>query len=312
MLPIFPMSDTINDNNISQLASCIVANDPMHRRFLDKSLSVLCPKDRLDLSAYIGWWEKSGRDIEWLASGYNLFVRETVVEQIRFKRERCYRFSTYSEVAAAGYTAPEYMEPYMVGLALSLFFWPNHVALKDFHAEWVRSCSPGGRYLEVGPGHGLLFAEAMRANVFSTCFGVDVNSKSAQMTLDILASGVYGAFSNYQVEVADFLTWDSPEKADVVVLGEVVEHVERPLEFLKKAAEITNPNGRLFVSTCINAPEIDHIYLYRSVEEVEDQLVGAGLQIERKLVLPHGTSSLELSLEKCLPVNLAYWLRTPQ
>jgi hypothetical protein len=128
----FSMSDTINDNNISQLASCIVANDPMHRRFLDKSLSVLCPKDRLDLSAYIGWWEKSGRDIEWLASGYNLFVRETVVEQIRFKRERCYRFSTYSEVAAAGYTAPEYMEPYMVGLALSLFFWPNHVALKDF------------------------------------------------------------------------------------------------------------------------------------------------------------------------------------
>jgi len=287
------MSGTVNENNIAQLASCILAKNPMHRRFLEKSLSALRHEDLRDLSGYISWWKRSGREIEWLAEGYSLFVRETVVEQIRFARERCYRFSTYAEIAQAGYTDPEYMEPYMVGLALSLFFWPNHVALKDFHADWVRSCPRGGSYLEVGPGHGLLIAEAMRANVFSKCLGVDVNSKSAQMTLDILASGLYGVFSNYNVEVADFLTWDGAETSDAVVLGEVIEHVEHPIEFLEKAAEITRPDGRL----------------YRNVQEVEDQFVAAGLLIERKLILPHGASSLEVSLEKCFPVNLAYWLR---
>ena len=284
----------------------------MHRRFLEASLSVLRPKDRSDLLAYLGWWESLGRDIEWLAAGYNLFIRETIAEQIRFSRERCYRFSTYAEVVEAGYTAPDYIESYMVGLAISLFFWPNHVAMRGFHADWVRYCPSGGSYLEVGPGHGLLFAEAMRAGAFSQYLGVDVNPKSAQMTLDLLVSGVYGEFLDYQVEVADFLTWDCSGQWEAVVLGEVVEHIEYPLEFLKKAAAVTRPGGRLFVSTCINAPEIDHIHLYRDVAEVEADLAAAGLLIERQLALPHVGCTLEACLEKCLPVNLAYWLRKPQ
>src|SRR5580700_3344648 len=95
----------------------------------------------------------------------------------------------------------------------------------------------------------------------------------------------------------------------MIVMGEVLEHVEAPLRFLERARELMAPGGTLFATTCINSPALDHIHLFRNAEEIAELAADAGLRIEDQLVLPYHGTSLEESAKKRLPVNIALVLR---
>jgi len=61
----------------------------------------------------------------------------------------------------------------------------------------------------------------------------------------------------------------------------VLEHLEDPLTFLKALRRILTPGGQAFITAALNAPNADHIYLYRSPLEVADQLVAAGFYVQQ-------------------------------
>jgi 2-polyprenyl-3-methyl-5-hydroxy-6-metoxy-1,4-benzoquinol methylase len=67
-------------------------------------------------------------------------------------------------------------------------------------------------------------------------------------------------------------------------MGEVLEHVEDPRQLLRRAASFVRSGGRLFVTTCANCPAIDHVYLFKSVQEIRDLIASAGCGIEREHV----------------------------
>jgi hypothetical protein len=91
-------------------------------------------------------------------------------------------------------------------------------------------------------------------------------------------------------------------------MGEVLEHVERPELFLRRIAELAKDDAYVFITTCVNAPAVDHIFLWRTTDELEDMIIRSGLRIVQPLRLPYQGKTLEESREQSLPINVAYVL----
>jgi 2-polyprenyl-3-methyl-5-hydroxy-6-metoxy-1,4-benzoquinol methylase len=192
----------------------------------------------------------------------------------------------------------------MTGLALTNFLWPNHIAMRKFFRNKLpRDIS--GSYLEIGPGHGFYMMMAMRDTSYSHFLGIDISPASVDLTNRILCDSTFGCFDRYEIVERDFLKWSTNQRFDAVVMGEVLEHVENPIDFLRRINEFANEKGFIYITTAINAPAVDHIYLYRSQDEVEEQIVSAGLRIKERLLSPYLGTTLEESKENNLPINIA-------
>ena len=83
------------------------------------------------------------------------------------------------------------------------------------------------------------------------------------------------------------------------------------IESLEKIGALAGRHSFIYITTCINAPAIDHIYLFDSLESLEDMIASAGLAISDRLVVPYEGMSLEESLERRMPINVAYMLGKP-
>lgn len=280
--------------------------NPRHRAVLDEGLAQLLDPERADLGRYVAHLAQQGLSLSRMADCYLTLVDDILREQIHFRRHRAYRHSTYAEVAASVYDDPDYMTRYMVGLGLSTYVWPNHVAMRRF-AERTMPPGRGGGYLEVGPGHGLAFLHAMTLGGYGAYVGVDVSATSLELTRSLLVSRRGPLPPTVTLHHGDFLEQDVPGAPfDAIVLGEVIEHVEQPLAFLRRAVALAGPDTWLHVTTCVNSPAIDHIYLFGTDAEVEAMLAEAGLDVQDRLLLGHATRTLEQSRADKLPINVAY------
>lgn len=88
------------------------------------------------------------------------------------------------------------------------------------------------------------------------------------------------------IQKRNFFDFDSSSEFDRIICTEFLEHVEDPLSVLKKLNEILAPSGKVFLTTVVWAAFIDHIYLYRSAEEIRVQIREAGFIIEHEFVQP--------------------------
>jgi 2-polyprenyl-3-methyl-5-hydroxy-6-metoxy-1,4-benzoquinol methylase len=292
----------------TELISIISQKYPTQKRFLSKASEQLSGGELNDLEAYNQFCQKEDLSLDYLAECYLLIVNDTIKEQLYFKKNQKYRYSSFAEVGDAVYHNQAYMQKYMIGLALSTFFWENHREMRNFFIQSLPTHS-GGNYLEVGPGHGFFFMSAMRALNFDKFTGVDISKTSVEMTQSILTSNLFGEFKNFEIKQADFLNFNSKQKYDFLVMSEVLEHVEKPELFLNKLREYANHEARIFITTCLNAPAIDHIFLYSNQEMLREQIKNAGLTIEKELWLPYPGQTLEQSFSKLLPVNVAMVLK---
>lgn len=289
---------------INSLIVEIVSLNPLQASFLKNSVDSLNDDDRRSFGTYIEYCLDGGYDLTFLAKSYDLIVKDTFREQVYFKRHKRYRYSSFSQVADSVYFSDEYMEKYMYGLAISAFLWPNHRAMHHFFLdELPRNIS--GCYLEIGPGHGFYFMQSMLRAAFSSYTGIDISPTSVAMTKDILESKRFGSFSGYNIIQSDFLAWEPSRRYEYIVMSEVLEHVENPCDFLLKIRDVLSPEGKVFITTCINAPAIDHIYLYENLGQLEDQVKNSGLRVSNELVVPYNSLSLDESMAQKLPVNVA-------
>ena len=65
----------------------------------------------------------------------------------------------------------------------------------------------------------------------------------------------------------------------MIVLGEVIEHLDDPKQILIKLSKLLNKNGVLWVTTPTNAPALDHVYLFKTKEEVFNLIKDSNLKI---------------------------------
>ena len=85
-------------------------------------------------------------------------------------------------------------------------------------------------------------------------------------------------------------------------MGEVLEHLDEPLLILNKLSSLLSENGYLWLTTPTNAPALDHVYLFRSRQEIIDLLEEADLQI----VKDFGCFAEDVTEEMAIRFDISY------
>lgn len=296
--------------NSARLVEKILEENPVHRKVLESSVRQLTSDEIGLLESYVSYCLEKGLTLDYLAESYVILLMDTFREQMYFQQHKKYRYSTFEEVANDVYFNQAYMSHYMYALALTLFFWPNHLGMFRFLKQTLPQ-NKKGKYLEVGPGHGFFMTTAMETTAYDSFTGVDISETSIDQTKALIAhyrSGKPG--KKLQLKCMDFLTSDVPDSEfDAIVMGEVLEHVEQPAAFMKRVRAVAKDDAYIFITTCIDAPIKDHIYLFESTKQIADLFDECGLSIKSELFVPYEGKTLEESFAKRLPVNVAYVLQ---
>ena len=61
-------------------------------------------------------------------------------------------------------------------------------------------------------------------------------------------------------------------------MGEVLEHLDEPKQILIKLSKLLKPGGLLWITTPTNSPALDHVYLFKTKEEVLTLITDSGLE----------------------------------
>lgn len=297
-------------DKLHTLLDAIIAKNPLQRTFIESSMLGLEAAEKNALESYLSYCVAQGVGLDFLVECYNTIVRDTLKEQMYFQRHGRYRCASYAEVARSVYLNEEYMKRYMYGLALTTSLWPNHREIHRFFCN-VLPKNESGRYLEIGPGHGVYFMDAMRTCKFESYQGVDISPTSIALTRSILESGFFGEFHKFDLTCCNFLEASFfGKKFDAIVMGEVLEHVENPLVFMARIRELSTSKTFVFITTAINAPAIDHIYLFDSPESVRTLVQEAGFFVVSEKISPYPGLDLPETMARRLPVNIAMQLTT--
>lgn len=226
-------------------------------------------------------------ELEEAATGYTSFVLDVMRRQQRFEREGKYPPKSYAEAAEEVYFDDGYMgRQYLPGLLLSHFLWPHHFRqLRFFEASFAEPMRlAGGKgFTEIGVGTGLYSVRALDLVPGIRASAYDISPASVAFAHRHVTNRGHG--DSYEVEIRNVLE-AHPPSCDWLICVELLEHLEDPAALLRILRNSLSPNGRAFITAAVNAPNADHIYLYRSPGEVFDQIYAAGFVLQEGLVAP--------------------------
>jgi 2-polyprenyl-3-methyl-5-hydroxy-6-metoxy-1,4-benzoquinol methylase len=224
---------------------------------------------------YCSLLQQENKTLDYAIDSYLRMIADVNAETLEFLRTGRYSSSTFAEVNARVYAAPEIMGYYMHGLALSQFLWKHHYQVFDYFTSGLLAYKNSIKsYLEIGAGHGLYLSKALELLNNDTTFTVvDISPTSIDLARRFTAD------ERVNFCLKNIFELNSSESYDFITLGEVLEHVEDPLSLLIKINELLNEKGTLFITTPTNAPAIDHIYLFNNVDEIRAMIKMAGYEI---------------------------------
>ncbi len=264
------------------VAGIALAAWPEHDKFLLRSFRQRSPQvlavgetvatEILKLIA--GDAKRFGEDYRWTCDR----LRE---EEIFFHRNGRYRLSTFAEAYAEVYSNHEYMGRYVRGLLLTQVLWYNHVATTEmFLSRVLGAMDEPFDYLEVGPGHGLMTYFAAASKLSRSLEAWDVSAASLEETAAALKK--LGAAKPVALVETDIMQAGAADRRfDLVVISEVLEHLEAPGAALRFLRSAISDRGMIYISVPINSPSPDHLTLFSSPEDVVALVEEAGLRVDR-------------------------------
>jgi len=237
--------------------------------------------------------------------GYCAFALDGMKLQSKFNQTKEYINKTYEEASSEVYQNRDYMmNLYLPGIYLSHFLWRHHYLQHIFFKKKFLKLAlkkRGKLFFDIGIGTGF-YSKEMLLNIPSVKGqGFDLSPFSIKHTQDMLKK--FNLKNRYKLNKMDIIKKKPKEKSDYLVCIEVLEHLEDPLLFLKNINLMMKKNGLGLISAAINAPNADHIYLYRSYLDVKKQLVDAGFKI---IDFINDKAYEERSKDELVPVNAAF------
>lgn len=215
------------------------------------------------------------------ADGYGEFALDAMKLQKRFDRDGEYIHKSYADVANAVYHSASYMfDLYLPGILLSQYLWPHHYnQLLFFREHFIPRAKKMDKclFFDVGVGTGFYSKEMLRQAPNATGRGYDISEHSLAHTTRMIER--WGLAQRYGTHRENILGYDRSVLADAVISVEVLEHLENPPEFLEGLRRMLKPGGIGYITAAINAPNADHIYLYRGGDDVAKEIEGAGFRI---------------------------------
>lgn len=276
-------------NYLEVILDKLDVKNPPHTAKLRQNLNYLGDEPALlaqgFFTQYDAYLVRENLSLDFGIDCYLHMLEDMARERIRFTRNGRYSSSSFREVEKKIYCRPEVMTYHMHGLALAQFLWfEQFERLCFFRQNLEKFAAKAKSYLEIGGGHGLYINEAINVLPSDCQFDlIDVSQSSINMARGI----VYNEKVHYhRMNVFDF---SNESTYDLVTMGEVLEHVEDPLSLLKKICSLIGKNGVSFISAPVNAPMIDHIFLFNNEQEIRDLIDEAGLEIreEKKVTSEH-------------------------
>ena len=293
--------------NTNLVLNTIYKKSPLQRKKIEKFLNSKDESFKQEfenfLTDYICYLNKNNMTIEYGIDSYLEMVGDMFKSQIKFMRTGKYPALNVAESINDVYNDKDKMLSYMIGLALSQYLWSTHYEMFSHLKESILENKDNiGKYLEIGPGHGLFLKSAigiLDKDVSITA--VDISQTSLNISKSII--NYFYPSKNIDFINADMLNLDINLKYDFIVMGEVIEHVENPQTLLVKISKLLNKNGKAFLSTCVNCPMIDHIYHFHTVGEIKDMLASSGLIVESERILPTEDLCISDVIEKRITIN---------
>ena len=218
---------------------------------------------------------KEGKDFAFAIDCYLRFIVDTMVEQIKFFEIGKYSYTSFDEVNERVYNNPDIMGYHMHGLLVSQYLWSHHYKLLEFFFNNINTYEAGVKnILEIGGGHGLFTNEIISRFHFDYKYTmVDISETSIELSKTFIDE------RKVNFILQDVYKYQTDVKYDLIVMGEVLEHVEDPLGLMKKLNELGSDNVTAFITVPCNAPTIDHIYLFRNPGEIKALFHEAGWEV---------------------------------
>jgi len=273
--------------NTRKLVEAVLQIMPDHEAYLRKSFRERTPAidDLTEENAELILRIEAGAT-QRLARGYRWLCEMIAEEELFFRRTATYRNTSFADVDGRVYQDRDAMGRYMDGLLVSEVLWIQHARAMFFYVDtFLPSLPQESRHLEVGPGHGLLLYHAAMNPRCACLTGWDVSPASLDQTAACL--NMMQITNSLVLERRDIMTPVNVEQPfDSIVVSEVLEHLEQPEDALRNLHGCLSPRGRLYVNVPMNAPTIDHIYLFRDPLEVVELVERAGFIVDELLCAP--------------------------
>jgi len=212
-----------------------------------------------------------------LAIDYLKMINDIRKESIYFLKHGVYSCKNQTMAYENVYSKKDIMSYYMNALLISQILWQHHFNMFIFFKENLKKYykeKDKVTILDVGPGHGF-FSYIVKTDIpnYLKLDIVDISELSLMQTKQIIGDEKIFFFND------DIFNFDSNNKYDLIILGEVLEHLDKPMEILKKLSSLLNNNGIIWLTTPTNAPTLDHVYLFRSKEDIVDLIKMSGFKV---------------------------------
>jgi SAM-dependent methyltransferase len=199
--------------------------------------------------------------------------------QMKFQKTRQYESTSYADANNQVYQNRDYMfNLYLPGILISHYLWRHHYKQQIFFDDlFLPEISKNDSlFFDVGIGTGF-YSKRMLEKTSMKGVGFDMSPHSIEFTQALIKS--HGLNARYSTRLEDICNFKDRVQADVIINVEVLEHLEDPQGFLNCLMAMLKPGGHAFIAAAVNAPNEDHIYLYRSGEEVAKHIEESGLRI---------------------------------
>ncbi|MFC6267097.1 class I SAM-dependent methyltransferase [Frigoriflavimonas asaccharolytica] len=274
------------ENYIEYIIDSIERKNPSHSKKLKENLKDL-GEEYFNLAnpfyeKYEEYLKSQQLTLDYGVDFYLKMIEAMLDERLAFIQNGRYSNTSFEEVEKNVYATPEVMSYHMHGLVLAQFLWfDQYERIKFFIDNVYKYFLSGKNYLEIGGGHGLYIYKAVEILPIATKFDlVDISESSLKIAKGILNND---KINFYLKNIFDFANDDV---YDFITIGEVLEHVENPKELLMKIGKHLAKDGVCYMTTPVNAPMIDHIYLFNNVQEIRNLINEAGFEIiEEKTVI---------------------------
>lgn len=214
------------------------------------------------------------------------FSLEFLRLQVRLVKTGKYLYSSFAEVERYVYNDPNRRLSgpwYMMALYFSQVFWVTHYKVNKFFLEHVcNGNKKDGLILEAPSGTGVFISNFLTRNPSWYGTALDLSDSAIEFTQRMIDT--FEIDEQVGLCKHDFFKYNPSFKYDIVLCGEFLEHLERPEDALNKLYSFVKDDGCVFLTVAVYASMIDHIYLYRNVQELRQQIYDAGFEIDMELV----------------------------